>query len=95
MDRIELSNLSRQFLFRRKHVGKPKSLSAAEAGAEMNPAVKDAVRVHEVRVGPDTENVFTDQYWKKLDVVINGMVHGLGLGLALPCPASFPTRCIW
>ena len=72
MDRIELSNLSRQFLFRRKHVGKAKSLSAKEAGTEMNPAVEAATRVHEVRVGPDTEDVFTDQYWKKLDIVLNG-----------------------
>lgn len=73
MDRIELSNLSRQFLFRRKHVGKAKSLSAKEAGTEMNPAVEAATRVHEVRVGPDTEDVFTDQYWKKLDIVLNAL----------------------
>jgi len=73
MDRIELSNLSRQFLFRRKHVGKAKSVSAKEAGSEMNPAVFDATRVHEVRVGPDTENVFDDHFWKKMDLVINAL----------------------
>ena len=83
MDRIELSNLSRQFLFRRKHVGKAKSVSAKEAGSEMNPAVADATRVHEVRVGPDTENVFDDHFWKKTDLVINGM-RGASLSRCSP-----------
>ena len=38
MDRIEISNLSRQFLFRARHVGKPKSTTAAMVAKEMNPA---------------------------------------------------------
>ncbi|OXB71353.1 UNVERIFIED_CONTAM: hypothetical protein H355_013274 [Colinus virginianus] len=40
MDRIEISNLNRQFLFRRKHVGLPKSTTAAAAVRAMNPRVR-------------------------------------------------------
>lgn len=31
------------------------------------------MRVHNVRVGPDSENLFTDQYWQKLDIVLNAL----------------------
>ena len=36
-DIIEVSNLNRQFLFREKHLRKPKSQTAAAAAIYMNP----------------------------------------------------------
>ena len=49
-DRIEVSNLNRQFLFREKNVGQAKSLAAAHAVKAMNPHVKVCARVVCVRV---------------------------------------------
>lgn len=40
MDRIEVSNLNRQFLFRPDDVGAPKSTTAAKAAQVMNPDMK-------------------------------------------------------
>ena len=39
MDTIETSNLNRQFLFRKRHVGQAKSLVAAEAVKHMRPGI--------------------------------------------------------
>ena len=39
-DHIETSNLTRQFLFRQKHVKKPKSATAAAVLMQMNPHLK-------------------------------------------------------
>ena len=72
-DRIELSNLSRQFLFRRKHVGLAKSISAGEAAIHMNPALKDSLKTLETRVEPKSENVFDDAFWDGLDFVVNAL----------------------
>ena len=36
-DNIEISNLNRQFLFRKEHVGKNKSVTACGVGNKMNP----------------------------------------------------------
>ena len=72
-DRIELSNLSRQFLFRRKHVGLAKSISAGEAAIAMNPALKSALKTLETRVEPKSENIFDDAFWDGLDFVVNAL----------------------
>lgn len=71
MDTIEKSNLSRQFLFRNSDIGKAKSSAAAAALVKMNPSVK--VSVHEIRVGPETENVFNDDFWDSLSGVCNAL----------------------
>ncbi len=40
LDTIDVSNLNRQFLFRREHVGKPKAQVAAEAAQKLNSGMK-------------------------------------------------------
>lgn len=71
MDTIEKSNLSRQFLFRDTDIGKSKSTAAAAAVRQMNPSVN--VTPYETRVGPETENVFDDQFWDSLSGVCNAL----------------------
>lgn len=72
-DTIELSNLSRQFLFRRKHVDKQKSTSASESVCVMNPELKSSLDAKTLRVEPKSENVFNDEFWGGLDFVINAL----------------------
>lgn len=52
-DRIELSNLSRQFLFREHNVGQPKSIAASKMATVMNGGFN--VEALEMFVGPKTE----------------------------------------
>jgi ubiquitin-activating enzyme E1 len=71
MDRIEVSNLNRQFLFRSWDVGNPKSATAAAAAKVMNPDLK--VDAMEIAVGEDTESTFDDAFWERLDFVTNAL----------------------
>eukprot|EP00168_Porphyra_purpurea_P020171 TRINITY_DN838_c0_g1_i1.p1 TRINITY_DN838_c0_g1~~TRINITY_DN838_c0_g1_i1.p1 ORF type:complete len:660 (-),score=300.28 TRINITY_DN838_c0_g1_i1:553-2532(-) len=71
MDQIEKSNLSRQFLFRDADIHKPKSVAAAAAVRVMNPDVN--IVAHEVRVGPETEATFDDEFWDNLSGVCNAL----------------------
>ncbi|KAL7730588.1 hypothetical protein ACLKA6_000579 [Drosophila palustris] len=71
MDLIEKSNLNRQFLFRPNDVQKPKALTAATAIKRMNPDVK--VTAHELRVGAETEKVFSEEFFGKLHGVANAL----------------------
>lgn len=64
MDQIEVSNLSRQFLFRTKDVGSLKSTCAAAAVKAMNPDL--TVDAKAIRVGSETENVFNPVFWSSL-----------------------------
>eukprot|EP00007_Cunea_sp_BSH-02190019_P005688 CAMPEP_0174236942 /NCGR_PEP_ID=MMETSP0417-20130205/6347_1 /TAXON_ID=242541 /ORGANISM="Mayorella sp, Strain BSH-02190019" /LENGTH=1117 /DNA_ID=CAMNT_0015315645 /DNA_START=21 /DNA_END=3374 /DNA_ORIENTATION=+ len=71
MDRIEVSNLNRQFLFRKENVGQQKSVCAANAARIMNPEMN--IQCHEKLVGPDSENHFDDAFWNSLDGVCNAL----------------------
>jgi ubiquitin-activating enzyme E1 len=70
-DRVELSNLARQFLFREDTVGKPKSTSACAKATQMNPAFNPEAL--EMFVGPKTEEHFNDAFWSELDGVCNAL----------------------
>lgn len=71
MDLIEKSNLNRQFLFRPHDVQQPKSSVAARAVKAMNRDIN--VVSHENRVGPETEKVYDDKFFERLDGVANAL----------------------
>ena len=70
-DTIEKSNLNRQFLFREKDLGSPKSEAAAAAVRRMNPDMDVTPLVK--KVGKETEGVFNDEFWFGHDVVANAL----------------------
>lgn len=71
MDRIEKSNLSRQFLFRSKDINHFKSSSAARAVQEMNPNIN--ITALQEKVAPDTEHIFGDRFYDKLSGVCTAL----------------------
>ena len=70
-DNIEISNLNRQFLFRKGDVGDSKSETACRIGREMNPDFN--VRSYQTLVSEQTEAVFNDRFWESLDFVVNAV----------------------
>ena len=71
MDRIERSNLSRQFLFRNTDIGESKAGTAVRAIGSMNSAVK--CEFFEAKVGAETENLFSDAFFERLTLVCNAL----------------------
>ena len=67
-DSIEVSNLSRQFLFRQKDVGSSKAVTASNSVKLMNP--KFNVVGLQKKVCEETEDYFDEDFWNKLDYVI-------------------------
>ena len=71
-DHIEKSNLSRQFLFRNQHVGKSKSMVAAEM-------VKDFICGHDINVTSHEKKItsedpeFTNKFFKDCDIIFNAL----------------------
>ena len=70
-DTIEKSNLNRQFLFRERDLGAPKSEAAGEAVRRLNPGVEVTALVK--KVGKETEGFFDDGFWFGHDVVMNAL----------------------
>jgi ubiquitin-activating enzyme E1 len=71
MDRIEKSNLSRQFLFRNKDIDHFKSSTAANAAQAMNPDLK--ITALQEKVAADTEDIFGDDFYDKLSGVCTAL----------------------
>lgn len=71
MDRIEVSNLSRQFLFRQNDVGHPKSVRGAMVVNKWNSQIN--IEALEKKVGDDSEDFFNDHFWESLSVCWNAL----------------------
>lgn len=72
-DHIEVSNLNRQFLFREKHIRKPKSSTAAASVIQMNPALKGHISARLERVSEATKDIFSDEFFRDLTIVTNAL----------------------
>lgn len=68
LDTIETSNLNRQFLFRRKHVGQSKAVTAAEVIQALRPQA--AIKAHHANV---KDKDFDVDYFRSFDIVLNGL----------------------
>ncbi|NXS14770.1 UBA1 enzyme, partial [Neodrepanis coruscans] len=71
MDTVALSNLHRQFLYRSADISKPKSVVAARAVQRMNRDVR--VTAHQNQVGPATETLYGDNFFRHLDGVASAL----------------------
>lgn len=72
-DVIETSNLNRQFLFREKHLRKPKSSTAAASALQMNPLLKGHVNARLDKVHEGTAEIFTDKFFEDQTMVTNAL----------------------
>ena len=67
-DCIENSNLNRQFLFRKEHIGKSKSLIACEQIKKINPEFN--CEGLEIEVREETEDSFNETFYKNQEFVL-------------------------
>ena len=72
-DVIENSNLNRQFLFREKHIRKPKSGVAAAAVISMNSDLKGKIIACLDRVHEQTEKIYNQEFFASRSIVLNAL----------------------
>ena len=70
-DCIEISNLNRQFLFRKEDLGKTKSEIASKEIIKMNPNFN--CKVFNAKIGPENEHIFNENFWEKQNIVFNAV----------------------
>jgi ubiquitin-activating enzyme E1 len=71
MDRIERSNLNRQFLFRNSDIGKMKSICAMASVLEINPDFR--VTAHTNRVDQESSHIYNDTFYQGLNGVCSAL----------------------
>ena len=72
-DVIETSNLNRQFLFREKHLRKPKSSTAAAAAIQMNKNLEGHIVARLDKIHEDTQDIYSEAFYKEHDIVMNAL----------------------
>lgn len=73
MDAIEKSNLNRQFLFREADISHMKSVVAAREASTLNPNPNNPMMAYVSKVGKETETLFNDEFYSKIDIILNGL----------------------
>ncbi|KAJ8933532.1 hypothetical protein NQ314_013945 [Rhamnusium bicolor] len=68
LDTIDVSNLNRQFLFRKEHVGKPKAVVARESILSYNPNIK--IKAYHDSV---TSQEYGINFFKRFNLVLNAL----------------------
>ena len=68
LDTIDLSNLNRQFLFRKQHIKKPKAFVAKETASQFNPSVN--IDAHHASIFDKPYNV---DFFESFDLVFNAL----------------------
>lgn len=68
LDTIDLSNLNRQFLFRKQHIKKPKAFVAKETASQFNPSVN--IEAHHASIFDSKYNV---EFFEGFDLVFNAL----------------------
>lgn len=68
LDTIDLSNLNRQFLFSREHIGRPKAVVAKETASKFNPSVQ--IVAHHSNIMADQFNI---KWFRSFDIVYNAL----------------------
>ena len=68
LDTIDLSNLNRQFLFRKHHIKKPKALVAKQTASQFNPSV--SIDAHH---GSIFDSKYDVEFFEGFDVVFNAL----------------------
>ncbi|KAK4958427.1 E1 ubiquitin-activating protein uba2 [Elasticomyces elasticus] len=68
LDTIDLSNLNRQFLFRKQHIKKPKAFVAKETASQFNPSVN--IEAHHASIFDSQYDV---EFFESFDLVFNAL----------------------
>uniref|UniRef100_A0A8C9LJP4 Ubiquitin-activating enzyme E1 C-terminal domain-containing protein n=1 Tax=Piliocolobus tephrosceles TaxID=591936 RepID=A0A8C9LJP4_9PRIM len=85
-DHIEISNLNRQFLFKREHIGKSKSLISAETIKKKNSNLN--ICSLETKVGIESEHIFNESFWKRQDLIVNALDN-------IQARQYVDNKCVW
>lgn len=68
LDTIDVSNLNRQFLFQRRHVGKAKAIVARESALRMKPSA-NITALHDTIMNP----AYNTDFFSQFDLVLNAL----------------------